>query len=54
VRPCECGKLVKGAKDFAICDKHASLLNIGPRPASVDDCAGLLLTLPWLAVLGSY
>src|ERR671928_1283312 len=46
------GKLVKGVKLFAICDKHGSLLDLELRPANVDDRAGTLPTLPRLAALG--
>jgi len=46
------GKLVKGVKAFAICDKHGSLLELEPQPANTDDRAGTLPTLPRLATLG--
>jgi transposase len=46
------GKLVKGVKLFAICDKHGSLLDLELRPANVDDRAGTLPMLPRLATLG--
>jgi transposase len=46
------GKLVKGVKLFAICDKHGSLLDLELQPANVDDRAGTLPTLPRLAGLG--
>lgn len=46
------GKLIKGVKVFAICDKHGSLLDLELRPANVDDRAGTLPTLPRLAALG--
>ncbi len=46
------GKLVKGIKLFAICDKHGSLLDLEPHPANTDDRAGILPTLPRLAALG--
>jgi transposase len=43
------GKLVKGVKLHAVCDKHGSLLDLELTPANVDDRAG---TLPMLARLG--
>ena len=46
------GKLVKGIKLFAACDKHGSLLDLELRPANTDDRAGILPTLPRLAALG--
>src|SRR5919202_1441842 len=46
------GKLVKGVKVFASCDKHGSLLDLELHPANTDDRAGILPTLPRLAVLG--
>jgi transposase len=46
------GKLVKGVKLLAVCDKHGSLLDLTLRPANVDDRAGLLPLLPQLAGLG--
>jgi transposase len=46
------GKLVKGIKVFAICDKHGSLLDLELHPANTDDRAGILPTLPRLAALG--
>jgi DDE family transposase len=46
------GKLVKGVKLFAICDKHGSLLDLELQPANVDDRADSLPTLPRLAALG--
>jgi transposase len=46
------GKLVKGVKAFAICDKHGSLLELELQPANTDDRAGTLPTLPRLATLG--
>ena len=46
------GKLVKGIKLLAICDKHGSLLDLELRPANVDDRAGTLPILPRLAALG--
>jgi transposase len=46
------GKLVKGVKLFAICDKHGSLLDLELQSANTDDRAGTLPTLPRLATLG--
>ena len=46
------GKLVKGIKAFASCDKHGSLLDLELRPANADDRAGALPMLPRLAALG--
>ena len=46
------GKLVKGAKLLAVCDKHGSLLDLELHPANTDDRAGILPTLPRLAALG--
>ena len=46
------GKLVKGIKLHAICDKHGSLLDLELRPAHVDDRAGTRPMLPRLAELG--
>ena len=46
------GKLVKGLKVFAVCDKHGSLLDLELQPANVDDRAGTLPALPRLAALG--
>jgi transposase len=46
------GKLVKGVKLFAICDKHGSPLDLELRPANADDRAGALPILPRLAALG--
>jgi transposase len=46
------GKLVKGVKLHAICDKHGSLLDLELTPANVDDRAGSLPMLPRLAQLG--
>jgi transposase len=46
------GKLVKGIKVFAVCDKHGSLLDLELHPANTDDRAGILPTLPRLAALG--
>ena len=46
------GKLIKGVKVFAICDKHGSLFDLELGPANTDDRAGTLPTLPRLAALG--
>src|SRR4051812_10664221 len=46
------GKLVKGVKLFAICDKHGLLLDVELRPANADDRAGTRPMLPRLAALG--
>jgi transposase len=46
------GKLVKGVKLHAICDKHGSLLDLELTPANVDDRAGARPMLPRLAELG--
>jgi transposase len=46
------GKLVKGVKLFAVCDKHGSPLDLELQPANTDDRAGALPTLPRLAALG--
>jgi transposase len=46
------GKLIKGIKVFAVCDKHGSLLDLELRPANTDDRVGILPTLPRLAALG--
>jgi transposase len=46
------GKLVKGIKLFAACDKHGSLLDLELQPANTDDRAGALPMLPRLAALG--
>ena len=46
------GKLVKGIKLHAICDKHGSLLDLELTPANVDDRAGTRPMLPRLAELG--
>src|SRR3954468_8968888 len=46
------GKLIKGRKVFAVCDKHGSLLDLELWPANTDDRAGTLPTLPRLAALG--
>jgi len=46
------GKLVKGVKVFAVCDKHGSLLDLELYPANTDDRAGALPLLSRLAALG--
>jgi transposase len=46
------GKLVKGLKLFATCDKHGSLLDLELQPANTDDRAGTLPMPPRLAALG--
>jgi transposase len=46
------GKLIKGVKLFAACDKHGSPLDLELRPANTDDRAGVLPMLPRLAALG--
>jgi transposase len=46
------GKLVKGMKLFAVCDKHGSLLDLELQSANTDDRAGVLPMLPRLAALG--
>ena len=46
------GKLVKGVKLFAVCDKHGSLLDLDLQSANTDDCAGVLPMLPRLTALG--
>jgi transposase len=46
------GKLVKGVKLLAVCDKHGSLLDLELRPANADDRAGTRPMLPRLAELG--
>ena len=46
------GKLVKGVKLLALCDKHGSLLDLALQPANGDDRIGLLPLLPHLAALG--
>ena len=46
------GKLVKGIKRHAICDKHGWLLDLELTPAHVDDRAGTRPMLPRLAELG--
>ncbi|WP_018261600.1 IS5 family transposase [Methylobacterium sp. WSM2598] len=52
VRGIDGGKLVKGVKLLAVCDKHGSLLDFAFGPANVDDRAGTLPLLPRLANLG--
>jgi transposase len=52
VRGIDGGKLVKGVKLFAACDKHGSLLDLELQPANTDDRAGVLPMLPRLAALG--
>ena len=46
------GKLVKGIKIFAVCDKHGSPLEFELHLANTDDRAGSLPMLPRLAALG--
>lgn len=46
------GKLIKGIKVFAVCDKHGSLLDLELQPANTGDRAGVLPMLPRLAALG--
>jgi transposase len=46
------GKLIKGIKLHAICDKHGSLLDLELTPANLDDRAGALPMLPRLAEVG--
>jgi len=46
------GKLIKGLKVFAVCDKHGSLFDLELGPANTDDRAGTLPILPRLAALG--
>jgi transposase len=46
------GKLVKGVKVLAVCDKHGSLLDLELHPANTDDRAGALPLLSRLAALG--
>jgi hypothetical protein len=48
VRGIDGGKLVKGVKLFAVCDKHGSLLDLELQPANTDDRAGVLPMLPRL------
>jgi len=43
------GKLIKGVKLHALCDKHGSLLDLELTPAHVDDRAGAASMLPRLA-----
>jgi hypothetical protein len=52
VRDIDDGKLVKGVKVFAVCDRHGSLLDLELQPANTDDRAGFLPMLPRLAALG--
>ena len=52
VRGIDGGKLVKGVKLFAVCDKHGSLLDLELRPANTHDRTGILPTLPRPAALG--
>ena len=52
VRGIDGGKLVKGVKLFAVCDKHGSLLDLELQPANTDDRAGTVPMLPRLAALG--
>src|SRR3954462_2831168 len=46
------GKLIKGVKVFALCDKHGSLFDLELGPANTDGPAGPLPILPRLAALG--
>jgi len=46
------GKLIKGVKALAVCDKHGSLLDLELYPANTDDRAGALSLLSRLAALG--
>ena len=46
------GKLIKGIKLNAVCDKHGSLLDLELAPANTDDRAGVTPMLPRLAELG--
>ena len=46
------GKLIKGIKLSAVCDKHGSLLDLELAPANTDDRAGAAPMLPRLAELG--
>jgi transposase len=52
VRGIDGGKLAKGVKLFAVCDKHGSLLDLELQPANTGDRAGVLPMLPRLAALG--
>jgi transposase len=52
VRGIDGGKLVKGVKLFAVCDKHGSLLELELQPANTDDRAGTAPMLPRLVALG--
>ena len=46
------GKLIKGIKLNAVCDKHGSLLDLELAPANTDNRAGTTPMLPRLAELG--
>ena len=46
------GKLIKGVKLHALCDKHGSLLDLEWTPANVDDRVGASVMLPRLAARG--
>lgn len=46
------GKLTKGIKLSAVCDKHGSLLDLELTPANTDDRASAVPMLPRLADLG--
>ena len=46
------GKLIKGLKLSAVCDKYGSLLDLELAPANTDDRAGATPMLPRLAELG--
>jgi hypothetical protein len=46
------GKLVKGLKLFAVCDKHFSLLDLELQPVNTDGPAGVLPMRPRLAAFG--
>jgi transposase len=46
------GKLIKGLKLSAVCDKHGALLDLELAPANTDDRVGALPMLPRLAELG--
>jgi Transposase DDE domain len=46
------GKLIKGIKLHALCDKHGSLLDLELTPANCDDRAAAGPMLPRLAELG--
>ncbi len=45
------GKLIKGIKLSAVCDKHGSLLDLELAPANTDDRAGATPILPRLTEL---